>query len=161
MQSDDLIQQWKKAVSEKNLPNTDAFKTLPSTNTEKLDEDILSLHNHFSACIDCLSCANCCKTTVTVFSHEDINKASRYLGVSKKEFIKKYLIEDMGEFTTITTPCPFLLPDNKCRIYEARPHACQSFPHTGRPHFLKRLNAHKNNLKVCPITFHVVSGIKS
>jgi Fe-S-cluster containining protein len=161
MLSEDLIQQWRQAVSEKSLPHTDHFKALPKANAEQLDEEVSSLHEHFSACIDCLSCANCCKTTVTVFSPEDIGRASKYLGMSRKVFIKKYLIEDMGEFTTINTPCPFLLPDNKCRIYEARPYACQSFPHTGRPHFLKRLNAHKNNLKVCPITFHVVSGIKS
>lgn len=156
MQSDDLIQQWKKAVSEKNLPNTDHFKKLPLAKAEKLDEEILSLHNHYSECIDCLSCANCCKTTVTVFNNEDVGRASRALALSRKEFIKKYLIEDQGEYTTITTPCPFLLPDNKCGIYEARPHACRSFPHTGRPHFLNRLKAHQQNLRVCSITYHVL-----
>lgn len=161
MDSETLIQQWRDARDEGRLPDLKKTIPLPHPNPAELDKEILARHEHFSACIDCLACANCCKTTVTVFNDEDVGRASRALAISKKEFIKKYLIEDQGEYTTISTPCPFLLPDNKCGIYDARPHACRSFPHTGRPHFLKRLKAHQQNLKFCPITFHVLVNLKS
>ncbi|MFM2395244.1 MAG: hypothetical protein RLZZ546_3227 [Bacteroidota bacterium] len=106
--------------------------------------------------IDCLSCGNCCRTTVTTFKDEDISKASRYLLISKKEFINKYLIDDMGEWTTISTPCPFLLEDNTCKIYEARPQACESYPHTQRKDFKKKKQSHLANYDICPITFYVL-----
>lgn len=159
MKSEHLIHAWKEAVRDKKLPDVSQLKSNTTFSPEALDEKSMTLHDQISSCIDCLSCANCCKTTVTVFKEEDINRASKFLEISKKEFTKKYLIHDYGEYTTITTPCPFLLPDNKCKIYEARPQACQSFPHTGRSHFLNRLKAHQQNLRVCPITFHVIKGI--
>lgn len=159
MQSDDLIQQWRDALNAGQLPDLKKTIPQPHPNPAELDKKMLARHEHFSSCIDCLACANCCKTTVTVFNNEDVGRASRALALSRKEFIKKYLIEDQGEYTTISTPCPFLLPDNKCGIYEARPHACRSFPHTGRPHFLNRLKAHQQNLRVCPITYHVLVNL--
>ena len=108
--------------------------------------------------IDCLSCGQCCRTTVTTFDEEDISKTSKWMNISKKEFIKKYLIVDMdNSFTTIAVPCPFLnLEDNKCSIYEVRPKSCASFPHTDRPFFLRRKNAHLANSKFCPITQYVL-----
>jgi hypothetical protein len=110
--------------------------------------------------IDCLACGQCCRTTVTTFTLEDINKASKAIGISKKHFIQKYLFLDLdGQYTTISVPCPFLnLDDNKCKIYEARPHACSSFPHTDRKNFLARKKVHLENVKFCGITEYVLDG---
>jgi hypothetical protein len=110
--------------------------------------------------IDCLTCANCCKTTVTVFNQEDIKKASKLIGLSTKQFIRKYLIRDGEEYITISVPCPFLLQDNKCQIYESRPFACQSYPHTQRRDFKKRIHAHNANFNICPITKFVLEKIE-
>lgn len=110
--------------------------------------------------IDCLACGNCCRTTVTTFSEEDISRAAKFLSLSKKEFINKYLIDDMGEWTTISTPCPFLQADNKCEIYVVRPQACESFPHTQRKGFHRRKSTHLANYDVCPITFYVLERIR-
>ncbi len=111
--------------------------------------------------IDCLSCGKCCRSTVTTFDEEDITKASKYLLLSRKEFIKKYLILDLDNtFTTVSVPCPMLdLDNNKCRIYEARPKSCASFPHTYRPHFMRRKKAHLENSRFCPITQYVLDGL--
>lgn len=108
--------------------------------------------------IDCLSCTQCCKTTVTTFDEDDISRTAKWLTISKKEFIKKYLIRDLDDtYTTITVPCPFLnLSDNKCNIYEVRPKSCASFPHTDRPHFLRRKKAHLENSRFCLITQYVL-----
>ena len=132
------------------------FKRIPKV---ELDQVALQSSHTAEQQIDCLQCANCCKSTVTSFRDEDITKAAKYLGMSRKTFIKKFLIYDGVEHVTITTPCPMLEADNSCKIYEARPFACQSFPHTSREHFHKRINAHKSNLKVCPITWATVTLI--
>ncbi|MBK8698815.1 MAG: YkgJ family cysteine cluster protein [Saprospiraceae bacterium] len=156
VEKDALIESWREG---KNHNKKKASQFLRSENLKQIqDLDTLSqnLNQEVSNSIDCLNCANCCKTTVTVFKEADITRAAKAMEMSKKAFIKKYLIEDEGEYTTITTPCPFLLNDNKCKIYEVRPDACASFPHTGRYGFLKRIKAHENNYEICPITYHVV-----
>lgn len=113
--------------------------------------------------IDCLDCGNCCRTSVTDFSLADVKKAAKFLGISKKAFIKKYLMEDMdGAYVTITSPCPFLnLSDNKCTIYEARPYVCDSYPHTQKSGFNQRKHAHTANLDMCPITYRVVEKMEA
>ena len=113
--------------------------------------------------IDCLECGQCCRTTVTTFNEEDITKTAKWLNISRKEFIKKYLIQDLDKtYTTITVPCPFLnLSTNQCNIYEVRPSSCASFPHTDKPFFLRRKKAHLQNSRFCPITQYVLEGLMS
>lgn len=157
----DLIKEWQQDKAKSKL---EAKKVLYADALKKIqDVDAVTkpINDEIVANIDCLACANCCKTTVTTFSNEDINKASKFLGISKKAFISKYLISDMGEYTTIQTPCPFLMGDNKCSIYEARPMACQSFPHTQRKSFMSRRQSHEHNYVVCPITYHLVKKLES
>ena len=127
----------------------------------ELDSKAFDLTQKAYSKIDCLSCGQCCRTTVTTFTLEDINKASKSMGISKKQFIHKYLFLDLdGQYTTISVPCPFLnLDDNKCKIYEARPHACRSFPHTDRKKFLTRKKVHFENVKFCGITEYVLDGL--
>jgi Fe-S-cluster containining protein len=112
--------------------------------------------------IDCLDCGNCCRTSVTDFDNSDIKRVSKHLKMSKKAFIKKYLIEDFdGKHVTITSPCPFLeLSTNACMIYDVRPSVCASYPHTDKAGFNQRKNAHSANLDMCPITFHVVKKME-
>ncbi len=155
----DYINDWKKDQAKTKAA---AKKILSAEGLQKIkdiDAYVKPINDAIVSKIDCLSCANCCKTTVTTFDNEDINKASKFLAVSKKAFINKYLISDMGEFTTIQTPCPFLQADNKCSIYKARPLACQSFPHTHRKSFMARRQSHENNYVVCPITYHLIKKL--
>jgi uncharacterized protein len=126
---------------------------------EEVDKISNQINDDFVQKIDCLKCGNCCKTTVTTFNESDVSRASKFLQISKKNFVNKYLIDDMGEYTTITTPCPFLQEDNKCKIYEVRPEACASFPHTQKKGFAARRAVHAANYTVCPITYHVVNEL--
>lgn len=132
-----------------------------AVNVPNIDVEAFDLTNKAYAQVDCLACGQCCRTTVTTFTIEDINKASKAIGISKKQFIQKYLFLDLdGQYTTISVPCPFLnLDDNKCKIYEARPHACSSFPHTDRKNFLARKKVHLENVKFCGITEYVLGGL--
>jgi uncharacterized protein len=155
----DLINEWKEDQSKSRLTARKVFDNEKLKSTPGIDALLKPINDEIVSKIDCLECGNCCKTTVTVFNQEDISKASNYLGISKKAFINKYLIMDVDEFTTIQTPCPFLKEDNKCGIYEVRPHACASFPHTQRKSFLARRKSHESNYVVCPITYHIVNKL--
>lgn len=157
----DLIKDWKDNNSETKENVREIISQFAEKYPIELQDDItIKIHEEVSSGINCLDCANCCKTTVTTFTQEDINKASRHLGVSKKEFIKKYLINDMDEYTTITTPCPFLLDDNKCKIYEVRPQSCSSFPHTHKRKFVALAKVHKENYVICPITYGLMKRLE-
>lgn len=156
-----LIASWKQDQNKKGKKLKPILNNyLPNKTESEKEKTIAEINEAVSAKIDCLQCANCCKTTVTTFTMEDINKASKFLKISKQSFIKKYLIDDLDEFTTITTPCPFLLADNKCGIYEVRPHSCRSFPHTGRKNFINLYKVHENNYEICPITYNMVKNIE-
>ena len=52
--------------------------------------------------------------------------------MTKNEFETMYLLRDVdGDTVMNQSPCPFLLEDNRCRIYEIRPVACRAYPHSG------------------------------
>ena len=157
----DLIKAWQEDNTKTKESASKIISQFAEKHPKEIQDDLTKkINEEVTSNINCLDCANCCKTTVTTFTQEDIHKASRHLGVSKKEFIRKYLINDMNEYTTITTPCPFLLNDNKCKIYEVRPHACRSFPHTHKKNFIALGNVHKANFVICPITYNIVKGIE-
>ncbi len=72
--------------------------------------------------MDCLACANCCKTMSPTFTQVDIKRIARHLDMSADEFRKKWLYKDRnGDWINKQQPCQFLnLKDNKCSIYEVQ-----------------------------------------
>jgi uncharacterized protein len=110
--------------------------------------------------IDCLTCANCCKSAPPIFLPQDIKRLALHLSVSKKEFIKRYLILDVdNSYTGKTVPCPFLLADNKCSVYEHRPEACRAYPHLHSKSFTRLSKYHIRNVSMCPITERVLDNM--
>lgn len=157
--SEALVQQWRDRNSEEVSKLKAGFdKMVENHQKDSLDKIAKTAHQNTIEKIDCLDCGNCCRTSVTDFSKSDIKRVAKHLGMPPKSFIKKYLIEDLdGTYVTITSPCPFLeLSTNKCSIYEVRPTVCSSYPHTQREGFSRRKKAHKANLDMCPITYHMV-----
>ena len=109
--------------------------------------------------VDCLSCANCCKTMTPTFTEQDMKRISRHLGESVDEFKKKWLRKERksdGDWINRKEPCQFLnLTDNKCSIYEVRPADCAGFPHL--PKKMKDyVHVHKQNIEYCPATYRIV-----
>jgi uncharacterized protein len=107
--------------------------------------------------VDCLGCANCCKTMTPTFTPADINRISKYLGMSADEMKSKWLSKDrVGDWVNRKTPCQFLnLSTNKCGIYEVRPADCAGFPHLSKT--LKDYgHVHKQNVECCPATYLLV-----
>ena len=83
--------------------------------------------------VDCLSCANCCKTMTPTFNAADLKRISAHFGQTVEEFKAKWLYKEKkkdGDWLNKKQPCQFLnLADNKCSIYEIRPADCAGFPH--------------------------------
>lgn len=109
--------------------------------------------------VDCLSCANCCKTMTPTFTATDIKRISAHFGQTEEEFKTKWLRREKSgdrDWLNKTEPCQFLnLKDNKCSIYAIRPADCAGFPHL--PKKLKDYaHVHKQNVEYCPATFRLV-----
>ncbi|HKL72511.1 MAG TPA: YkgJ family cysteine cluster protein [Marinilabiliaceae bacterium] len=132
-------------------------KMRPST----LDEVTESLHYKAFDHIDCLSCANCCKTTSPILIDKDIERISKRLRIKPSEMVETYLkLDKENDYVFIKAPCPFLMDDNYCMIYEDRPRACREYPHTNRKRFYQILKLSYHNTLVCPAVLEVVEGLK-
>lgn len=117
-------------AAKENKQFVDRLKRNPP---KRLNETVHQLHKETFKTINCLDCANCCKTTSPVFSDKDIERIARHLRMKPGKFLKEYLqIDEDRDCVLKSSPCIFLAPDNTCRIYGNRPHACREYPHTDR-----------------------------
>ncbi len=110
--------------------------------------------------IDCLKCANCCKTTSPIFRDVDIKRLSKSLKMSESGFIKTYLHMDKdSDYVLNFAPCPFLGVDNYCSVYENRPLACREYPHTDRKNMYQILDLSRKNTEVCPAVSRIFENL--
>ena len=75
--------------------------------------------------VDCLSCANCCKTMTPTYTPADLKRIARHFGMTVEGVKKKWLKQERGgdrDWVNRSTPCQFLdTKSNKCSIYAIRP----------------------------------------
>ena len=137
-------------------------KKLRRMKPEKLDELFHTLHEEVFAQIDCLSCAACCKTISPAVRDVDITRLSKTLKMKPSEISEKYFYRDEeGDYVFHDHPCPFLLSDNKCAVYQSRPGACREYPHTDRVHMHQILELTFRNASVCPAVKEILKKIAS
>lgn len=142
--------------------NAKYFKKLKARKPKKLDAVMERLHHEAFNEIDCLSCANCCKTTGPMFIPSDIKRISKRLRMKPSVFETTYLrVDEDGDKVLQQLPCPFLGADNYCGIYEDRPKACREFPHTDRPKFHQITQLTTKNVAVCPAVYAIVERLKT
>jgi uncharacterized protein len=113
--------------------------------------------------VDCLSCANCCKTMTPTFTPADIKRIAAHFGMTPAAFKDKWLMFEKKEkdWQNKKQPCQFLnLADNKCSIYEIRPADCAGFPHLTRKKMPDYMHVHKQNIEYCPATYKMVEKMK-
>ncbi|WP_246535420.1 YkgJ family cysteine cluster protein [Litoribacter ruber] len=123
---------------------------------KELDQMFHREHENSFREIDCLSCANCCKTTSPIFISTDIERISKTLKMKTGEFIDTYLrMDEEGDYVLQKSPCSFLLDDNTCLIYEDRPKACREYPHTDRKNMTGILALTLRNTLVCPAVLRI------
>lgn len=148
-------------AEEKRNENKKFFKKLRQRPPKRLDYLMDELHEAEFERTDCLSCANCCKTTGPLFTQSDISRISKYLKIKTKAFIADYLrIDEDNDYVLQRLPCSFLGPDNHCHIYAVRPKACRGFPHTNRKKFQQISHLTMKNIAICPAAFRIVEAMK-
>jgi uncharacterized protein len=141
--------------------NKKLMKSLNQIKSQRLDKLIHELHISEFNKIECLECANCCKTISPSVFDSDIRRMATMLKIKVSVFIDRYLIPDKdNDFVFNATPCPFLNEDNRCIIYKARPKACRGYPHTDRKRMYQLLDLTARNSKVCPAVFNIVEQLK-
>jgi uncharacterized protein len=114
--------------------------------------------------IDCLSCANCCKTMTPTFTKADKVRIAAHLNMTEKELYAQYFEKSPDNNDTInkTQPCQWLnLKDNKCSIYEVRPLDCSEFPHHTKKRFDNFNHVYEQNIDKCPATYKMVEKMKN
>lgn len=124
--------------------------------------DRLAAHTHDAVFerVDCLQCAGCCKGIPPLINTTDARRISKQLGLSLSEFQTTYLtLDEDGDTVLQHTPCPFLLDDNHCSIYDFRPKACRDYPHTDQQ-FSQNLSYHVKNTTYCPASFWILEELK-
>ncbi len=136
------------------------FKKLKKKKPKNLDDVVQQLHAEAFEQFDCLTCANCCSTISPIVTDKDIERLAKQLKMKAVDFIGQYLYRDEdNDYVFKETPCPFLLPDNYCMVYEQRPKACREYPHTDRKRFVQILNLTHKNCEVCPVVYCITEEL--
>jgi len=151
-----------KLAAEKNVETKKYFAKLRKKSPKKLDIIMQELHDNEFVNTDCLTCANCCKTTSPIFTDKDVARISKHLRMKEHQFISTFLNRDEDDFLVLkTAPCTFLdETDNTCSIYNVRPKACSEYPHTNRKKFIQLTHLTLKNTEVCPAAFNIIEELK-
>ncbi len=156
------LSEFHKKAQNGAIQNKKFLDGLRKKNPRELDKDFHRLHEEVFEEIDCLKCANCCKTTSPIFTQNDIERIARRLRIKPGEFIERYLhIDEDRDFVLNTAPCPFLDHENYCIIYDDRPTACKEYPHTNRKRMHQLLSLAYKNTLVCPAVLEIVERMKN
>lgn len=156
-----LFQKWKNSATNKKSDNGKFLKSLKKKDRKKVDALAEEMHEEVFEEIDCLECANCCKTISPIVRNADVRRMASFLKMKESKLIEEYLLVDEEEdFVMNSAPCPFLGSDNYCSIYEARPKACSEYPHINHKPFTSINNLHKVNTLTCPAVFHALERMK-
>lgn len=146
-----------KLAKERHNLHQKFLKKLRQKKPKSLDRDMQDLHDETFEEIDCLSCANCCKTTGPLFTNKDIERLAKHLKIKPAAFVDTYLrLDEDNDYVLKQLPCPFLANDNYCLVYDVRPKACAEFPHTNRKKFYQINHLTLKNTAVCPAAFSIV-----
>lgn len=156
------IDQFNEESRLKYPENRKFFDRLKNKKLKNLDQAFHPKHDEVFEKIDCLECANCCKTTSPIFSDIDIDRIAKHLRIRPAELVKQHLhLDSDGDYVLNSSPCTFLGSDNYCSIYDYRPKACREYPHTDRKNIAGILPLTLDNTKVCPAVFEIVEQLKS
>lgn len=141
--------------------NKKFLQGLRKKDPRRVDDIFHTVHEEVFEEVDCLTCANCCKTTSPIFYQTDIERVAKSLRMKPGDFIEKYLrIDEDKDYVLKSSPCPFLDADNYCLVYEDRPKACREYPHTDRKKMVQITELTFKNTMVCPAVLEMVQRLK-
>lgn len=114
--------------------------------------------------IDCLECANCCRTATARLIDRDIDKVAKAAGMKRDRFLRECteMSEDEGRILKRTEAGCVFLNGNECLVYEGRPASCEDFPHLvrGPGSLMHRMWAMPERATYCPITYNTLEAWK-
>lgn len=155
------VKQLPSLAKDKHNETKKYFDKLKKKAPKDLDYQMQEIHERVFHKTDCLSCANCCKTTGPLFTLADIERVSKHLRMKPQAFISQYLrIDEEKDYVLQQVPCAFLGADHYCAIYDVRPKACREFPHTDRKKFQQITHLTLKNVAICPAAFEIVEEMK-
>lgn len=128
-----------------------------------LDKITVALEPEVWKEVDCLTCANCCKTMTPTYTKNDIIRIAAHFNETPQQFSDKWLIYEKKDkdWQNKKQPCQFLnLQDNKCSIYEIRPVDCSGFPHLTKKKMVDYMHVHIQNIEFCPATYKLVEKME-
>lgn len=151
-----------KLLTDKTRSETTAFlKKLKKKKPKSLDDLVHELHIDAFSKFSCLDCANCCKTIGPRLIDKDVERLAKHLKMKPSEFMEQYIqVDEDGDMIFREHPCPFLMPDNYCMVYESRPRACREYPHTDRKRFYQILSLSHKNCETCPVVYEIFEEMK-
>jgi Fe-S-cluster containining protein len=156
-----MIEKFLRTARNKSAENKKFLGTLKKKDSRKVDDAFHNQHVEVFEEIDCLTCANCCKTTSPIFYQNDIERVAKALRMKPGDFIERYLHVDADkDYVLNSAPCPFLLADNHCGVYNDRPKACREYPHTDRKKMVQIIDLTFKNTLVCPAVAEMVERLK-
>ena len=129
------------------------------------DRRLRRFGEEIQAQIDFTQCANCCRVTETEITERDIEKLSKFLGVTRDEFLRDYTMRAPEDNELIlkrdANGCVFL-KDNLCSVYEGRPNNCANFPHLvrGDGSIASRMWQFADRATYCPIVYNSLEAFK-
>jgi len=145
----------------KKRENDRFFRLLAKKDPGKLDEAFRNLHEAVFSEINCLECANCCKSLGPRITDADVRRISGFLKIRPSELTENHLrIDEDNDYVFRQMPCPFLDNENYCKIYESRPRACRDYPHTNSRRMKQILPITLKNISICPAVFEIVERMK-
>jgi len=155
------LNRFRERAKNKSAENKKFLQSVKKRDVREVDDAFHQLHEEVFEQIDCLTCANCCKTTSPIFYQTDIERVARFLRLKPGDFIETYLREDEDkDYVLKSSPCPFLDQDNYCKVYASRPKACREYPHTDRKKMVQIMDLTYKNTMVCPAVLEMVERLK-
>lgn len=155
------LDRFREQAQQRSAENKKYLQSLKRKDARTVDDEFHRLHDEVFEEVDCLECANCCKTTSPIFYQTDIERVSKALRMKPGDFVEKYLrVDEDKDYVLKSSPCPFLDGDNYCSVYEDRPKACREYPHTNRKKMVQITELTFKNTLVCPAVLEMVERLK-
>ena len=104
---------------------------------KNLDKIVQQVHNEVFQEIDCVQCANCCKTLGPDFTEQDITRIAKHFRMKLPAFEEMYL-----------------------QVDEDGDKACAAFPHTDRKKIYQINHLTIKNTLFCPAAYLFVEKLK-
>ncbi len=99
--------QLKKLAGNAQPTTKKLFDKLKKQSPRNLDDLVHELHEDVFERTDCLTCANCCKTTSPIFYQKDIERVARHLRMKPGQFIEQYLhVDEDNDYVLNTALVP-------------------------------------------------------